>query len=77
MKRFQECPWYIKLWRYRWYLAIPFMAFDMWVKNVLDQPFDEDLPFKNAWGIATGIVQMKMGWYYTSEEIKEKFDRLK
>jgi len=63
--RFQHAPWYIKAWRLRFYLTIPFRAVRMWWNRAPD----DDLPFSFWWGLATGIAQMEMRWWYTSEEV--------
>jgi len=87
-KRFQECNWVEKLWRYRWYLLIPFQWFwYMYIKLfvVLETKRDElsghiedtgetyNPRGKNLWRLLIGIAQGKMKWYYTSEEVFAKF----
>ena len=61
LDRFQYQPWYVKLWRYRHYMGIPYSALNMWfhTRN------DDDLNFKNCWSIAIGLAQVKMKWYYS------------
>jgi len=71
MSRYQCQPWYIKLWRRRHYLRIPFMAIRIWLKK----PFAKDrMEFGFYWGLSKGIVQSDMKWYYTWEEVKEHLD---
>jgi hypothetical protein len=90
MKRFQECNWLGKLWRYRWYLLIPFK----WIWHMVFSPmkvyrdeWDEDgdivhteeydiMIGRNLWKLLIGSVQYKMGWYYTHEEVISKFKYL-
>jgi len=84
-KRFQECNWIEKLWRYRWYLALPFMY--IWNKFYMgpipghkwDEEKQEHVEVpplypdgKLVWKITLGLVQTKMHWYYTSEEVFER-----
>ncbi len=58
--RYQNQPWWVKLWRRRHYLMIPFIALRLRWFNELDGM---------DWGVATGMQQIKMRWYYTSEEV--------
>ncbi len=82
MKRFQECSFLEKLWRYRWYLSIPFLyAFHQFFKPLKvyeDQFVDDKIVRTNnyevikgdeLWKILVGVIQGKMNWYYTSEEV--------
>lgn len=83
-KRFQECNWLEKTWRYRWYLALPFMY--LWMKWYSDPipevDIDEDTgeqkivghywpDGKTIWRLCIGIAQGKMKWYYTMDEVKD------
>lgn len=87
-KRFQECNWLEKLWRYRWYLLIPFQyVWYMYIKPFIVRETDlnessgyiEDTGEvwnprgKNLWRLLIGMAQSKMKWYYTSEEVLGKF----
>lgn len=73
--RFQDCPWYIQVWRYRWYLQIPFMAiyyrFTPWVWKADSERVHvvEFSTWKEAWGMAVGDAQCRMNWLYTFDEI--------
>lgn len=60
--RYQYQPWYIKLWRRRHYIPIPWVAFKIWWKN-------SDTPWELAWSIAVGSAQILMKWHYTMDEI--------
>ena len=86
-KRFQECNKIVQIWRYRWYLAIPFKyLWYMYIKPfvVIETGYDEDNGRivdtdetynprgKNLWRILVGSAQSKMKWYYTSEEVLGK-----
>jgi hypothetical protein len=71
-KRFQECNKIEKLWRYRWYLLLPFV----WLRikfSVLISKNVEDLNMtnKNIWKISKGLMQSKMKWYYTMDEVMD------
>jgi len=73
--RFQECPWYVKLWRYRWYLLVPFYALNLrftpWVWNSKSDRVHviEFSDWEEAWSIAVGDAHYKMNWYYTLDEV--------
>lgn len=90
MKRFQECNWLVKLWRYRWYILIPFKyIWFMYLKplivmetykndktNVIEDTGKVYNPRgKELWGILKGLAQSKMNWYYTSDEVFDYFKR--
>lgn len=85
MKRFQECSKIEKLWRYRWYLVIPFQyIYYMFIKpfKVYEDKIEngklihtneyEIIKGKVLWSLLIGIAQSKMNWHYTSEEIFNK-----
>lgn len=72
LERFQCQPWYIRLWRYRWYFQIPFNATWWWFKNLFNKQQRESFSF--YWSIAIGIAQSPMQWYYTMDEV---FGRLR
>jgi hypothetical protein len=69
--RYQFQPWYIKLWRRRYYLKIPFNAISIWIRG--------KERFRFAWSISIGLAQCKMNWLYDWEEVrgrlKEKVDK--
>jgi len=77
--RFQDCPWYIQVWRYRWYLLIPWWTVRGWLTPWLemDGSLSKDEPW-NTWeisySIAIGLAQGEMHWYYTWDEVKERLD---
>ena len=76
-KRFQECNWYEKLWRYRFYLAIPFK----WCWYLIVRYFTNYGPFngRTMWGLLIGLAQCDMNWTYTMEEVmsrmKERYEK--
>lgn len=78
LKRFQDCNWLVKLWRYRFYVAIPFKW--LWYTYVKDfyvtndeTLMDETVNKRELWGILIGTAQFKMCWYHTWEEVKGRF----
>jgi hypothetical protein len=73
-KRFQFQPWYIKLWRRRWLLVIPFEALSLWLANFGDK--EADISWKVAWSIAHGMAHMpgRMNWVYDWDEVKKRLE---
>lgn len=69
--RYQNQPWYIRLWRRRWYLMIPYWACRWYFKH----PDFIDYSFKNAWGLATGDAQVRMQWWYDWDEVFNNVSR--
>jgi hypothetical protein len=75
-KRFQECNKIEKLWRYRWYLTIPFVAFYSWFRCQFEDFEDENLDWTEwnlHWSLAISFAQMKMEWYHTHTEVETRF----
>lgn len=84
-KRFQECNQLEKMWRRRHYLTLPFkwVWFELFANlevlpssmkgEVVDDPFYPK--GRVLWKLLVGLVQMKMKWYYTMEEVKERMGR--
>ncbi len=64
--RFQYQPFYIKLYRFRWYLLIPFETFKIWIYNWKEESFC------TCWHICKGLAQMRMNWMYDWEDIKRR-----
>lgn len=84
MKRFQDCKGIEKLWRYRWYLLIPFryMYYNYFSNLNCIEHDDENnysgtysLKNKVLWKVLIGEAQGQMKWYYTMEEVKERIDK--
>jgi hypothetical protein len=71
MKRFQECNKIQKLWRYRWYLLIPFI----WIYKRFKVK-DKEITPKMLWEILIGMMQIKMNWYHTEDEMEEIMNNL-
>ena len=63
---FQDQPWYIKLWRYRHYLRIPYSTIIYRYRSKIAEK-----NWKYAYSIAIGDAQIKMRWVYTLQEVKE------
>lgn len=66
-KRFQECNLIGKIFRYRWYLCVPFIFIYQRIK------YKSEFTARTEWGIIISEMQFKMNWYYTFDEVKEKF----
>jgi hypothetical protein len=74
-ERYQHQPWYIKLWRRRFYLK----AYYYWLvglhhTDAIDS--EHKMPWKRyqrfRWDMEIGSAQFEMGYYYTLDEVKEK-----
>jgi len=64
--RYQNQPWYIKLWRRRHYLSVPYDAYQSW------RAWKGDETFRTCWGVSIGMAQARMKWFFTIEEIMDK-----
>ena len=85
-KRFQETNIVDRIWRYRFYVAIPFMWMYYMIKGFrvyIDEWEGDELIHTSKykvyrwgilWKLLIGIQQGPMKWYYTSEEV---FDKIK
>jgi hypothetical protein len=69
-KRYQECSWYVKLWRCRHYWSVPFYTVRTHFRQMIRRPDG----FWNTWGIYVGLAQVEMNYVYTSEEAFARFD---
>lgn len=70
-KRYQYQPWYIKLWRRRYYFLI---IFDL-IKHIFHKhkgEFEKTICYR----LITLKAEDKMGWFYDMEEIKEKMEKM-
>lgn len=65
--RYQECPWYVRVWRLRWYLYRPILALRLYYGTGADP--DIKLKWDFCWSLSKGLVQEQMRWWYTSEEV--------
>lgn len=66
---FQDQPWYIKLWRYRHYLRIPYSTIIYRYRSKIAEK-----NWKYAYSIAIGDAQLKMRWVYSLQEVKENLE---
>lgn len=62
--RYQYQPWYIKLWRRRYYIPVPFKV----LRSKLRVPHE---PWYVLWSIHIGLAQCAMQWTYKWEDIKD------
>lgn len=62
--RFQNQPFYIQLWRCRWYFKIPLDAINFFLYA------DEEMTLKQSFSLAKGIAHVKMNWVYSLQEAK-------
>lgn len=91
-KRFQECGPIVKLFRYRFYIPIPFKY--IWYsyikpfkiietvinekKGIIEDSGNIYIPKgKNLWSLLVGQAQHEMKWYWTSEEVFKKLKNKK
>lgn len=72
-KRYQECNPIEKLWRWRYYFLIPYEGLLIWWYS-RDELQHYQLSLGDAFSIATGLIQSKMNWYYTWEEVKTRLN---
>lgn len=80
--RYQHQRWYVKLWRRRHQVFVPFTALSirkgMRGKKVAPElPDSRDYEFRDAWGLAVGLSHVKMKWYFDWEEVKQRWDERK
>jgi hypothetical protein len=89
-KRFQECSWFYKFIRYRWYLLIPIKwlwysiacKFKVGIDEMVDGKYVHTDKYdvikgKNLWGLLKGSAQSNMKWYYSMEEVNGKIKKYK
>lgn len=77
IRRYQECPWYTRAWRRRWYAVAAWR----WLAIVAHRPSwgdGERLTWGDAWAICAGMVEAKrMHWYFTSAELDGLLEKMK
>jgi hypothetical protein len=65
MKRYQECPWYVRAWRWRHYAAVPFTwAYRLAWRALHGYPLQARLD----WDICCSDAEGRMEWYETGSE---------
>ena len=68
-RRYQDCQWYEKLWRRRYYIIVPFNALIFWWQSRKNEyPFQ----FKTCLSLSIGLAQSKMNWVYDWKELRRK-----
>lgn len=70
--RYQYQPWYVKLWRRRHYLPIPFQAARMYLATRKQR---RPLSFRNAWSVAIGLAQVRMIWLHDWDELRVRLEK--
>lgn len=69
--RYQNQPWHVRVWRSRFYLLVPFWAFDSWMRHTPqnekgeydpDEDGFDDLQF--FWVMAVGRACIRMNYVY-------------
>lgn len=66
---FQDCNKLIQLWRYRWYLLIPFETIYYFVKS------KENI--RLLWKLSMGLAQSRMRWFYTFDSVDDLMTEVK
>jgi hypothetical protein len=61
--RFQDQPWCVKLWRYRWYFRVPYDTLRIYFNSKMA---NKELGL--AYSIALGEAHYRMNWLYSMEE---------
>jgi hypothetical protein len=65
VKRYQECPWYVRTWRWRHYLAVPLT----WLYRVTWRALHGyRLQAGLDWVICCSDAEARMEWYITGAE---------
>lgn len=72
--RYQHQKWYVKLWRRRYYIPIPYYALVNYIKFRLLKD-DDAYDFRMCWSISKGLAQVQMKWYYDFDEVKDRIKR--
>jgi len=77
--RYQEQPWYIRVWRRRWYLLIPYNTLHWYKSTTKETIKDMDVTrLSFCYDMAIADAQIKMEWWYTMEEVMDHLkDKIK
>lgn len=78
--RYQDSNFIIKIWRCRWYLALPFLWGYYTVVGGLPIIDDTDYSVDRVngvilWKLLVGTIQSKMGWWYTTDEVFDEITK--
>ena len=88
-KRYQQCSKFHKFWRHRWKILVPFIFIYKWItkqKIYIDKNVNGKFVHTNEyefacnkliWSIASSYASEKMIYYWTQEEVDEKFEMYK
>lgn len=68
--RYQNCRWYVRLWRRRHYLVIPYEAVRLWGNDEVGSH-----PFSFYWGWAIGEADVRMEWTYSLDEVDRELTK--
>lgn len=74
VERYQDQRWYEKA--RRWLLAypkVPFRALALWIGNMTSTDKDPHIDLRTAYSISRGMADYEMKYYYTYDEVKEKW----
>lgn len=81
-KRFQDCNWLERLWRYRFYLSVVFIY--LWRQYVIPLKVVEvpDNTYyrpkgKNLWELLIGDAQIKMNWVVEFDSVEHLIKYIK
>ena len=69
-QRFQNQTWYVKLWRFRFYLLIPFQTVMIFFNSLIYEEKEHRVSFRNCWSLSIGLAQVEMNWTYDWDEVK-------
>lgn len=67
-QRYQYQSWWVKRWRDRYLLRVPWHAFRTWCHQFKSQ---RPLPWKHCWSIERGMADVFRGYLYDSSELTE------
>jgi len=73
--RYQDQPWYIRVWRRRHYLLIPVRTITIYWNTRQEE--EHRMSLNNCYSLAIGLAQVDMKWYYDWEEVKKRMSRNK
>ena len=75
--RYQDASHYVKIWRCRHLIAVPYYTLKHYCKMSLAQR--RAAPFKHMklmWGTSLGMAHIAMEWWYTLDEVIERFESI-
>ena len=76
--RYQNQPWYVRLWRRRYTLPVPYRAVRSWLKlrgtPMFDDPEWRDWTLRDLWRLEIGSAHGQMKWYFSWDEVKQHLE---